>query len=126
MGGRETILLVEDEPAVLALTATMLENQGYAVLAANSPDQAVALARRHTAKIHLLVTDVVMPGINGRDLWRQLSALRPDLKCVYMSGYPANAISRHGVLEASAHFIQKPFAQKELTAKVRAALGGKS
>ncbi|MBI5894994.1 MAG: response regulator, partial [Desulfobacterales bacterium] len=126
MGGRETILLVEDEPAVLALTATMLENQGYAVLAANTPDQAVALARQHAAKIHLLVTDVVMPGMNGRDLWRQLSAVRPDMKCVYMSGYPANAISQHGVLEAGAHFIQKPFAQKELTVKVRAALDGKS
>jgi CheY-like chemotaxis protein len=125
MGGRETLLLVEDEPAVLALTATMLENQGYAVLAAKTPAQAVALAREHAAKIHLLLTDVVMPGMNGRDLWRQLSALRPEMKCVYMSGYPATAISQHGVLEAGAHFIQKPFGQRELAAKVRAALDGR-
>jgi signal transduction histidine kinase/ActR/RegA family two-component response regulator len=124
-GGKETILLVEDEPSVLALTTKLLESQGYTVLAASTPDDANRLAQEHPAKIHLLITDVIMPGMNGRQLWRQLNAFRPDMKCIYMSGYPDNVIAPHGVLEEGAHFIQKPFVSKDLAAKVREALDRK-
>jgi diguanylate cyclase (GGDEF)-like protein/PAS domain S-box-containing protein len=121
--GRETILLVEDEPAVLSLTTLMLEKQGYTVLAASLPDEATRLAREHADKIHLLMTDVIMPEMNGRDLAKNLRSLYPDLKCLFMSGYTADLIAHHGVLDQGVHFIQKPITMKELTAKVREALG---
>jgi two-component system, cell cycle sensor histidine kinase and response regulator CckA len=124
--GQETILLVEDEPAVLTLTRKMLERQGYTVLAANSAGEAIRLARKHSAKIDLLMTDVIMPGMNGRDLWQALKALLPDIQCLFMSGYPANAIADRGILEEGAHFLQKPFAKKDLGAKVREALDEKA
>ncbi|MCU0807701.1 MAG: response regulator, partial [Candidatus Contendobacter sp.] len=120
--GNETILLVEDEPAILAVGAKILERQGYTVLAAASPDQAVRLAREHAGDIHLLITDVVMPRMNGRDLARNLLERYPDLKCLFMSGYTANVIAHHGVLDAGVHFIQKPFSIRDLAAKVRMAL----
>ncbi|MBU0994409.1 MAG: PAS domain S-box protein [Proteobacteria bacterium] len=124
-GGQETILIVEDESSVLAMTAKMLERKGYTVLTESVPGKAIQMAREHPARIHLLITDVIMPGMNGRDLWRQLSALKPDLKCLFMSGYTANVIANRGVLEEGAHFIQKPFVMKTLTAKVRETLDRK-
>jgi PAS domain S-box-containing protein len=120
--GEETVLLVEDEEGILALTKAMLEKLGYTVLAANTPGEAICLAADHSGKIHLLMTDVVMPQMNGRDLARQLLTLYPKLKSLFMSGYTANIIAHHGVLDEGVHFIQKPFSKKDLSIKVREAL----
>jgi PAS domain S-box-containing protein len=121
-GGTETILLVEDEPAILKISELMLESLGYTVLTAPTPSEAMRLAGDHAGKIHLLMTDVVMPGMNGRDLARQLLSLYPDLKRLFMSGYTADIIARHGIVEKGVHFLQKPFSRKELAAKIREAL----
>jgi len=120
--GTETLLLVEDDAALLKLTRRLLESLGYTVLAAENPAQALDLVKNSTEPIHLLVTDVVMPGMNGRELWSALAALRPGLKCLYVSGYTANVIAHHGVLEADVHFLPKPFSTETLAAKLREAL----
>lgn len=120
--GNETILLVEDEPMILDITRTMLEQHGYKVLAAVTPAEAIRLAREHADEIHLLMTDVVMPEMNGRDLARNLLILYPKLKRLFMSGYTANVIAHHGVLDKGVHFIQKPFSLNDLGKKVREAL----
>lgn len=120
--GLETILLVEDEPSILAMGKTMLERLGYRVLGAATPAHALRLAQEHSGEIHLLMTDVVMPEMNGRDLNRSLSARHPGLKCLFMSGYTPDAIAHHGVLDEGVHFIQKPFTMATLSAKVRQAL----
>ncbi len=120
--GHETVLLVEDEPAILKLTKVMLERQGYIVLAASTPGEAIRLSREHAGEIHLLMTDVVMPEMNGRDLAKNLLSLYPDLKRLFMSGYTANVIAHHGVLDEGVYFIQKPFSMEDLAAKVREAL----
>ena len=122
--GHETILLVEDEPALLNLATRMLENQGYTVLAASSPGEAIRLAREHRGEIHLLITDVVMPEMNGRDLAKNLLSLYPRIKRLFMSGYTSDVIAHQGVLEEGVHFIQKPFSSKDLGSKVRAVLDG--
>ncbi len=121
-GGSETILLVEDERAILLMTRMMLEEFGYRVLTAASPGEAIRLAATHPAPIHLLMTDVVMPGMNGRDLANQLLAQYPTLKCLFMSGYTADIIAHRGVVDAGVSFIQKPFSLKDLAAKIREAL----
>ncbi|MFZ5766348.1 MAG: ATP-binding protein, partial [Thermodesulfobacteriota bacterium] len=121
-GQGETILVVEDETAILTMSTTMLQRLGYAVLPAGSIDEAIRLAREHEGKIHLLITDVIMPDMNGRDLADRLHDLYPDMKILFMSGYTANVIAHHGVLDADVCFIQKPFSIKELAAKVREAL----
>ncbi|MFW6154551.1 MAG: PAS domain S-box protein [Planctomycetota bacterium] len=120
--GHETVLFVEDEPSILRLGRTMLESLGYRVVTAGTPGEALALAREHPGEIHLLVTDVVMPEMNGRDLARQLLSIYPDLKRLFISGYTANVIAHHGVLDAGVHFIQKPFTRDDLATKVREAL----
>ena len=120
--GRETILLVEDEGAILKLTTRMLNGLGYQVLAASSPGEAIRLAKVHTPAIHLLMTDVVMPEMNGRDLAEHLLSFMPQLKCLLMSGYTADIISRQGKLHPDLYFIEKPFTKKELAAKLRTAL----
>jgi PAS domain S-box-containing protein len=120
--GSETILLVEDEPKILKLAATVLESAGYTVLRANSPSEAIRLASGHVGTIHLVLSDVIMPDMNGRDLARRLVALHPTLKRVFMSGHPAGVIASRGMLEQGVHFIPKPFSIAELTAKVRAVL----
>ena len=125
-GGTETILLVEDETAILQMTRMMLERQGYSVLAAATPGEAMDLAKNHQGIIHLLLTDVVMPEMHCRDLAEKIAALYPDLKFVFMSGYTANVIAHHGILDPDIHFIQKPFSMTELAAKVRNALGVRS
>jgi PAS domain S-box-containing protein len=117
--GTETILLVEDEPMILDMTTTMLEMSGYTVLAAASPDEAIRLAKDHTGKIHLLMSDVVMPEMNGRDLAGQITALYPGIRLLFMSGYTANVIAHHGVLDDGVAFIQKPFSMADMTEKVR-------
>ena len=122
--GQETILLVEDEPAILTMATRMLARQGYIVLAAGTPGEAIRLAREHPGAIHLLMTDVIMPEMNGRDLSQNLLSFYPDLKRLFMSGYPADIIAHHGVLDEGVYFIQKPFSIQDLAAKVREALGG--
>ncbi|MEJ2040833.1 MAG: ATP-binding protein, partial [Desulfosarcinaceae bacterium] len=122
----ETVLLVEDDQSILKLGIAMLERLGYTVLTANAPAKAVALARAHPGRIHLLITDVVMPGMNGRDLADQLQVLFPDLKVLFMSGYTSDVIAHRGVLEEGVHFIAKPFSRQELAFKVREVLDNKS
>jgi two-component system, cell cycle sensor histidine kinase and response regulator CckA len=107
---------------LLELSRIMLESLGYAVLTAQTPLEAMRLAREHAGQIHLLVTDVVMPEMNGRELARQLFSLYPKLKRLFMSGYTADVIAHHGVLETGVHFIQKPFTLKDLATKVKEAL----
>ncbi len=122
-GMGETILLVEDEPKIIKMGKMMLENLGYRVLTAETQHLAVDLTREHAGKINLLMIDVIMPEMNGRDLAEKLQGLNPDLKILFMSGYTANVIAHHGVLDKGVHFIQKPFSRKELAEKVREALG---
>ena len=117
--GTETILVVEDEPAVLALSQRALETHGYVVLAASDATTALRLVERHGGTIHLLLTDVVMPGMSGRDLADQLSARRPGTRVLYMSGYPGDAVVQHGELQPGAAFLQKPFSPDGLARKVR-------
>ena len=122
--GTETVLLVEDEAALLALATRQLERLGYTVLAAGGPHQALQQAQAHTGAIHLLLTDVIMPDLSGRDLWQRLRALRPGLKCLFVSGYTADIIAHHGVLDDGVYFLQKPFSTEALATKLREALHG--
>ncbi|MBA3030434.1 MAG: response regulator [Desulfobacteraceae bacterium] len=121
-GRGETVLMVEDEKAILTLGKTMLENLGYTVLGANSPEDALTLAREHTDEIQLLVTDVIMPGMNGLDLAEQLIVLYPEIKVLFMSGYTATTIAHHGVLDEGVRFLPKPFSMQDIATKVREAL----
>jgi PAS domain S-box-containing protein len=120
--GTETILLVEDESAILRSMTMMLESMGYAVLAAVTPRDAIRLAGEYHGAIDLLVTDVVMPEMNGRNLAESIRALRPGIRCVFMSGYTADVIAQRGVLNQGVHFLQKPFTKQNLAQKVREAL----
>ena len=122
LGGGQTVLLVEDEPALLKMDEMMLEKLGYQALAAATPGEALSLAASHDGKIDLLLTDVIMPQMTGRELALRLQAVNPQLRCLYMSGYTADVIAQHGVLGETLHFIQKPFTMKDLAAAVRAAL----
>ncbi|QXM08403.1 PAS domain S-box protein [Geomonas subterranea] len=120
--GRETILLVEDEPAILQMTTMLLESLGYVVLTAGSPSEAIRLAQRGPGSIDLLMTDVVMPEMNGRDLAGAVTKGHPRLKCLFMSGYTADIIAHHGVIDDGLFFIQKPFSLPVLAAKLREVL----
>jgi len=116
--GHETILLVEDEQMILDLATIMLQSQGYTVLATTTPGEALELADQHAGEIHILVTDVIMPGMNGRELADRLHSLYPDIKLLFMSGYTADIIAAQGVMDESSNFIQKPFASKDFITKV--------
>ncbi|MDP2861976.1 MAG: response regulator, partial [Desulfobacterales bacterium] len=120
--GTETVLLVEDNEALLKMGKMMLEELGYTVMAASSPNEAIELAEQYAGDIHLVLTDVVMPEMSGRDLQRRLSALWPSLKFLFMSGYTANVIAHRGILDEGVHFLQKPFHMEVLATKVREAL----
>ena len=122
--GRETILLVEDEPAILMMTKVMLERLGYTVLEAAQPADAIDIARDHPGPIHLMVSDVVMPEMDGKALSAKLHDVHADLKVLFMSGYTADAIAHRGVLDQGVAFIQKPFSSTDLAAKVREVLDG--
>jgi len=124
-GQGEAVLVVEDEAAILELTGRMLADLGYTVFTAGSPAEALHLARQQAAGLHLLLSDVIMPSMNGNDLAEQLRVLHPGLKCLFMSGYPANVIASQGMLDKEMHFIQKPFAIKTLAEKVRRVLNEK-
>lgn len=121
-GGTETLLLVEDEEKVRLLTRTALEGIGYSVLEASNGPEAIKLCERHTGRIDMLITDVVMPGMGGRHLAERLTSLWTHLKVLYLSGYTTDAVVRHGVLEAEVAFLQKPFSMTGLARKVREVL----
>jgi two-component system, cell cycle sensor histidine kinase and response regulator CckA len=120
--GTETILLVEDEEALLHLTRETLANLGYTIVEARHGAEALLVAAEYTDPIHLLLTDVIMPQVSGRELAERLAATRPGLRVLYMSGYTAGAIEQHGVLEAGTFFLQKPFTPAQLGRKVREVL----
>lgn len=117
--GCETILLVEDEPSILSMTTLILKRLGYTVLSASTPGEAMRLAERHPGEIHMLMTDVIMPEMNGRDLAKNILDLYPNMKRLFMSGYTADVIAHHGVLDKGVNFIQKPFSIKALSEKIR-------
>jgi CheY-like chemotaxis protein len=121
-GQGETLLLVEDEAAILHLGTRMLEGLGYRVLAARTPAEAIELAEREKGTVRLVLTDVIMPGMNGRDLANRLAEIVPDLRTLFMSGYTADVIAHRGVLEDGVSFLPKPFTMRELAAKVREVL----
>ena len=118
----ETVLLVEDEPALLSLTQTLIKRMGYAVLPACGPNEAIKASAAYAGDIHLLITDVVMPDMSGHELWKQLIQQRPKLKSLFMSGYTADIIAHHGVVESDIYFLQKPFSNEALAAKLREVL----
>ncbi|WP_321492564.1 PAS domain S-box protein [uncultured Desulfobacter sp.] len=117
--GCETILLVEDEKSILNMTKMMLERLGYTVLPANIPEEAIQICNDYTGKIDLLITDVVMPSMNGRELSRTIMKAIPNIKCLYMSGYTSNAIAHRGILDDGLNFINKPFSKQVLSVKLR-------
>jgi DNA-binding response OmpR family regulator len=116
------VLLVEDEPEILGLVNEILSGQGYTVLQAGTGNTALRLAERHSGPIHLLFTDVVMPGMSGRVLAERLTSLRPDVRVIYTSGYTDDAILRHGLRTEGLNFLQKPFRPEALLHKVREVL----
>jgi signal transduction histidine kinase/ActR/RegA family two-component response regulator len=124
--GDETILVVEDQPEVRALATTALQRYGYTVYEASSGTEALSYCRGFGGAIHLVVTDIVMPGMNGRELARELAKLRPDLKVLYMSGYTDNAVSQQELIDYENRYMQKPFTPESLAEKVRELLGRKS
>jgi CheY-like chemotaxis protein len=117
--GGETIMLVEDEAQVRELTAKMLRQLGYTVLAAANGDEAIAVSLAHVGAISLLVTDVVMPNMSGKLVADALVASRPDIRVLYLSGYTENTVVDHGVLDSSVDFLSKPFSRDALARKVR-------
>lgn len=122
-GGGETVLLVEDDEAVRRLTERILRSAKYQVLVAADGEEALALMARHSGPVHLLVTDVVMPRMSGRELADRLRQVKPQVKVLFMSGFTDDAIMQHGVLERGAQFINKPFSAADLTCKVQEVLG---
>ena len=122
--GTETLLIVENEPAIRNLLQVALRRNGYTVLAAESGREALELVRNHADAIHLLITDVVMPDMDGPELVRQLSTIRPDTRTLFMSGYMDDTLGERGILSTNANFIQKPFSPRTIAQKVRDILDG--
>jgi DNA-binding NtrC family response regulator len=120
--GDETILIVEDEEEVLKFAAKILERQGYRILETFNGDEALLACEKYKNSIHLVLADVVMPGMSGSELARLLKPLYPEIRILYMSGYTDNAIVHHGVLEKGVNYIQKPFTVEGLARKVREVL----
>ncbi len=120
--GSETVMVVEDETQILDLCQQVLRRAGYQVISTSKPDEALVLAEKHQGDIHLLITDVVMPSMNGKELKERLEKIKPGIKALYMSGYTANIIAHRGVLAEGVQFLQKPFATKDLALKVRQVL----
>ncbi len=125
LGSGEIILLVEDEKSILEMTRSMLESINYKVLSAGTPEEALKIAQQEHQKIHLLMTDVIMPGITGMELAKKLHEFYPDLQVLYMSGYTANVIVHHGVLDEGINFIAKPFSLLQLAKKLKETMENK-
>ena len=125
-GRGETILIVEDEQSILMMSKTILERLDYTVIEADDPNRAIALAREYSGEINLVLTDVVMPEMNGREMAKSLQSLYPNIKILFMSGYTANVIAHRGVLDKGINFLQKPFSNSELAIKVRQILDGQN
>ncbi|HZU45353.1 MAG TPA: response regulator, partial [Terriglobales bacterium] len=123
--GNETVLLVEDEESVRELVRETLKKNGYTVLEASSGEDALRVAREYGSTIHLMISDVVMPGIGGRELAREIAGSHPQLKMLFVSGYTEDAIQHHGILDEGAVFLQKPFTLDALARKVRGMLDSK-
>ena len=121
--GSETIMFVEDNSSVRQVGAMILNDLGYKTIEARNGDEALMLAERHTGQIHLLMTDIIMPGINGRELSERLTKLYPDMKILFTSGYTENIIVHHGILDSSLNFIGKPYSLQPLASKIREVLG---
>ena len=121
-GGGETILVVEDQEAVRLFAKAALRQHGYQVIQASDGDQALSVAKQHSGRIDLLLTDVVMPGLNGRELSDRLKEVRPNVKVLFISGYTADVIAQRGILDQGVAFLHKPFSSDELAAKVREVL----
>ncbi|MFZ1082570.1 MAG: response regulator [Candidatus Kryptoniota bacterium] len=117
--GTETILVVEDQAYLLQLVKTSLEELGYKVMTAISPNEALLLSKTYPAIIHLLLTDVIMPAMSGTELSDEIAKMRPGIKILFMSGYTSNILAPHGVLNKGIHFLQKPFSFAELAKRVR-------
>ncbi len=122
--GFETVLIAEDEDMVRTLTRRILESHGYRVLEARNGKEALEIAERHVGPLHLLLTDVVMPKMSGKELAQHLQKSRPETKVLYMSGYSENLVSHQGILDAGVALIEKPFAEESLLQRVRAILDG--
>ena len=120
--GSETVLVVEDEESVRSLVCKTLAKQGYKILEADGPEEAAATMEHYVQPIHMLLTDVVMPQMSGKALADRTSALHPETRVLFMSGYTDDAVVRHGILEADTFFLQKPFTSGVLTQKVREVL----
>lgn len=123
-GGHETILLVEDEPAIMIMAKEMLADFGYNVLASETPAGAIEIANERAGDISLLLTDVVMPKMNGVELAKELVSRHPQIKCLFMSGYSSNVLIQSGMLAEDIHYLQKPFSMAALASKVRGTLDG--
>jgi CheY-like chemotaxis protein len=123
-GGTETILLVEDEGAVRTMISKVLQSGGYTVLEAQHGVEALRVCKKHKGPIHLMISDVIMPQMSGRELAGRLALRLPEMRVLYISGYPDNAIIHHGVLETGTAFLQKPFTLNALEYKVREVLDG--
>jgi len=121
-GTGRVVLFVEDEAAILRLGRTLLERKGFTVLAAATPGEALELAAASPEPIDLLITDVVMPEMSGLEVAERLEAICPGARRLFVSGYPEDVIAHRGILEPGVHFLQKPFTQPDLEAKVREAL----
>ena len=122
MRGTETILLVEDDPQLRQLSSSVLSHCGYNILTASTPEEGLAICEVNHNDIRLLVTDVVMPRINGRQLAQRVARMRPKIRVLYISGYTDNAIVHYGVLDPGLWFLPKPFTISSLVAKVREVL----
>ena len=120
--GSETVLVVEDDGDILDMSKTILDHLGYTVITAETPGQAIKKAQAYTQKIDLLLSDVVMPVMNGRELAKRLKEIMPGIRCLYMSGYTANVIAHHDVLDEGIHFLSKPFSVQDLARKIRETL----
>lgn len=126
VGNGETVLFVDDDSTILKLSRSVLEHLGYKVLAVESPNEALRLAKEYGHEIELLITDVIMPEMNGKELSERIRAYCPDLKVIYMSGYTANVIAHHGILDEGLHFIQKPFTRGKMASTIKTVISSRA